>query len=85
MDEDPAEREFSKSIVFDFFEQAAETFNKMDDQGPALSRTSTWRSERADSVVGGAIEEEGESYRLSGFPVLKADADGGVQSHGGRS
>jgi len=30
MDEDPAEREFSKSIVFDFFQQASETFEKMD-------------------------------------------------------
>lgn len=30
MDEDPTEREFSRSIVFDFFQQAAETFEKMD-------------------------------------------------------
>merc|ERR1712000_228939 len=30
MDDDPAEREFSKSIVFDFFQQASETFEKMD-------------------------------------------------------
>jgi osomolarity two-component system phosphorelay intermediate protein YPD1 len=30
MDEDETEREFSKSIVYDFFQQAAETFEKMD-------------------------------------------------------
>jgi osomolarity two-component system phosphorelay intermediate protein YPD1 len=30
MDDDPAERDFSKSIVFDFFQQAEETFTKMD-------------------------------------------------------
>lgn len=34
---------------------------------PALSRSTTWRSDRADSVVGGAIEEEG-SYSLSSPP-----------------
>jgi len=30
MDEDESEREFSKSIVFDFFTQADSTFDKMD-------------------------------------------------------
>ncbi len=30
MDEDEAEREFSKSIVYDFFTQAEGTFTKMD-------------------------------------------------------
>jgi len=30
MDDDEEEREFSKSIVFDFFTQAESTFNKMD-------------------------------------------------------
>jgi len=30
MDEDTVEREFSRSIVFDFFLQAEETFAKMD-------------------------------------------------------
>lgn len=30
MDEDEAEREFSKPLVFNFFEQAEETFEKMD-------------------------------------------------------
>ncbi|KAF2099928.1 histidine containing phosphotransmitter protein [Rhizodiscina lignyota] len=30
MDEDEDEREFSKSIVYDFFEQARSTFDKMD-------------------------------------------------------
>lgn len=30
MDEDEEEREFSKSIVYDFFSQAETTFNKMD-------------------------------------------------------
>jgi len=31
MDDDPEERDFSKSIVTDFFEQAETTFDKMDD------------------------------------------------------
>jgi len=31
MDDDEDEREFSKSIVFGFFEQAEQTFKKMDD------------------------------------------------------
>lgn len=31
MDEDPNEREFSQSIVYDFFDQAKETFRKMDE------------------------------------------------------
>jgi len=31
MDDDEEERDFSKSIVFDFFEQATQTFQKMDD------------------------------------------------------
>jgi len=31
MDEDEVEREFSRSIVFDFFEQARSTFDKMDE------------------------------------------------------
>ncbi|CAG8958316.1 hypothetical protein HYFRA_00000672 [Hymenoscyphus fraxineus] len=31
MDDDEDEREFSKSIVFGFFEQAEQTFTKMDD------------------------------------------------------
>lgn len=31
MDDDEEEREFSKSIVFGFFEQAEQTFTKMDD------------------------------------------------------
>jgi osomolarity two-component system phosphorelay intermediate protein YPD1 len=30
MDDDEDEREFSRSIVYDFFDQAAETFRKMD-------------------------------------------------------
>ena len=30
MDDDVEEREFSRSIVFGFFEQAEETFGKMD-------------------------------------------------------
>ena len=30
MDEDEDEREFSKSIVYDFFDQARSTFDKMD-------------------------------------------------------
>lgn len=30
MDEDEDEREFSKSIVYDFFEQARSTFDKME-------------------------------------------------------
>jgi len=30
MDDDPEEREFSKSIVFDFFDQAESTFGKME-------------------------------------------------------
>jgi hypothetical protein len=30
MDDDEEEREFSKSIVYDFFTQAEGTFNKMD-------------------------------------------------------
>jgi osomolarity two-component system phosphorelay intermediate protein YPD1 len=30
MDEDEVDREFSKSIVFDFFGQADSTFDKMD-------------------------------------------------------
>jgi osomolarity two-component system phosphorelay intermediate protein YPD1 len=30
MDEDEDEREFSKSIVYDFFSQAESTFTKMD-------------------------------------------------------
>lgn len=31
MDDDEQEREFSRSIVFDFFDQAETTFVKMDD------------------------------------------------------
>lgn len=31
MDDDEDEREFSRSIVFGFFEQAEQTFKKMDD------------------------------------------------------
>jgi osomolarity two-component system phosphorelay intermediate protein YPD1 len=31
MDDDEDDREFSRSIVFGFFEQAEETFGKMDD------------------------------------------------------
>jgi len=31
MDEDDEDRDFSKSIVFGFFEQAESTFEKMDD------------------------------------------------------
>jgi len=31
MDDDEDEREFSRSIVFGFFEQAEQTFVKMDD------------------------------------------------------
>jgi osomolarity two-component system, phosphorelay intermediate protein YPD1 len=31
MDDDEAERDFSKSIVYDFFDQAKSTFDKMDD------------------------------------------------------
>lgn len=31
MDDDEDEREFSKSIVYDFFQQAVTTFKKMDD------------------------------------------------------
>ena len=30
MDDDPYEKEFSRSIVFDFFMQAESTFEKMD-------------------------------------------------------
>lgn len=30
MDDDEEEREFSRSIVFDFFQQARSTFDKMD-------------------------------------------------------
>jgi osomolarity two-component system phosphorelay intermediate protein YPD1 len=30
MDDDEVEREFSRSIVFDFFDQAETTFKKMD-------------------------------------------------------
>lgn len=30
MDDDEVEREFSKPLVFNFFEQAEETFEKMD-------------------------------------------------------
>jgi osomolarity two-component system, phosphorelay intermediate protein YPD1 len=30
MDDDEEEREFSKSIVYDFFQQAENTFGKMD-------------------------------------------------------
>lgn len=30
MDEDETEREFSKPLVYNFFEQAEETFEKMD-------------------------------------------------------
>lgn len=30
MDDDEAEREFSKPLVFNFFEQVEETFEKMD-------------------------------------------------------
>jgi osomolarity two-component system phosphorelay intermediate protein YPD1 len=30
MDDDEEEREFSRSIVFDFFQQAANTFEEMD-------------------------------------------------------
>jgi osomolarity two-component system phosphorelay intermediate protein YPD1 len=32
MDDDEDEREFSRSIVFDFFDQAKETFDKMKKQ-----------------------------------------------------
>jgi osomolarity two-component system phosphorelay intermediate protein YPD1 len=32
MDDDENEREFSRSIVYDFFDQASETFQKMDKQ-----------------------------------------------------
>jgi hypothetical protein len=37
------------------------------DTGPALQRTSTWRSElsRTDSVVEGAIEEEGQTSNIA--------------------
>jgi len=31
MDDDEDDREFSRSIVFSFFEQAEQTFKKMDD------------------------------------------------------
>ena len=31
MDDDEVEREFSKSIVYDFFDQAKSTFEKMDE------------------------------------------------------
>ena len=31
MDEDDEDREFSRSIVYGFFEQAESTFNKMDE------------------------------------------------------
>jgi osomolarity two-component system phosphorelay intermediate protein YPD1 len=31
MDDDEEEREFSKSIVYDFFSQADQTFGKMDE------------------------------------------------------
>lgn len=31
MDDDEDEREFSRSIVFDFFQQADSTFDKMDE------------------------------------------------------
>ena len=41
------------------------------DIGSGLSRVSTWRSERADSVVGGAtIEEEGNDF----FPFIHLTA-----------
>lgn len=46
------------SIVDSIWNRKSSTVNNTD-TGAALSRTSTWRSERADSVVGGAIEEEG--------------------------
>jgi osomolarity two-component system phosphorelay intermediate protein YPD1 len=36
MDDDEEEREFSKSIVFDFFTQAENTFSKMDSNLYAL-------------------------------------------------
>jgi hypothetical protein len=36
MDDDEDEREFSRSIVFGFFEQAEQTFTKMDDALYAL-------------------------------------------------
>jgi osomolarity two-component system phosphorelay intermediate protein YPD1 len=39
MDDDEDEREFSKSIVFGFFEQAEQTFTKMDEAVYALPLT----------------------------------------------
>lgn len=40
MDDDEEEREFSKSIVFDFFQQADNTFDKMDENMCVASETS---------------------------------------------
>ena len=45
------------SIVDTIWNRKASNANA--DTGAALTRSTTWRSERADSVVGGAIEEEG--------------------------
>lgn len=43
MDDDEEEREFSKSIVFDFFQQADSTFDKMDDYLCVFHTLVQWR------------------------------------------
>lgn len=47
MDDDEEEREFSKSIVYDFFTQAESTFQKMDSnlyRPPLINPSSTQKS-----------------------------------------
>ena len=39
MDEEPGDREFSQGIVFDFFNQAEETFKSMDDDVSVTQRS----------------------------------------------
>ena len=57
------------------------------DIGSGLTRTQTWRSERADSVVGGApIEEEDGKFELNlGLVVLTGYANHVTRAVGGRT
>jgi len=46
MDDDDDDREFSRSIVFGFFEQAESTFDKMENDLYAISFDCTLRSNK---------------------------------------
>ncbi|KAF4625951.1 hypothetical protein G7Y89_g12210 [Cudoniella acicularis] len=77
MDDDEEEREFSKSIVFSFFEQAVQTFKKMDDalkEGDLKQLSSLGHFLKGSSATLGLTKVKDSCEKIQHFGQMKDEA-----------